>query len=98
MAFKALKGLKISKKMYQSMPYVAFLGILAMVYIANAHRGETVMRSIQQLEDQAKEDRWRYMSIKSDVTEVSVCSKIENQVADQGLKVPVVPPRTISVE
>ena len=39
------------------MPFIAFLACLAMVYIANAHKGERMMREIQVLDREVDEVR-----------------------------------------
>lgn len=98
MAIKALKGIMLNKGIYKNMPYIGFLAILAMLYIANAHHGEKMMREIQVLEKQAKQEHWRHMSVKSDLTRSSRSSIIANQVSDSGLEVAVVPPQTIRVK
>ncbi len=87
-----------SKGIYKHMPYIGFLAILAMVYIANAHQGEKSMREIQVLEKEAKQEHWRYMSVKSELTQSSRSSNIENVVFDSGLKVAVESPRTLIVK
>ena len=97
MAFKALKKIKLSKSVYQNMPFIGFLALIAMLYIANAHNGEKTMREIQVLEKEAKEERWRYMSIKSELTQSSQCSNVENQVYDSGLQVAVESPKILIV-
>ena len=80
------------------MPYIAFLACLAMVYIANAHKGEKMMRQIEVLEKEAKESEWRTMSVKTDVLMQSSQSQIEQKVYEDGLRVPVQPPKKLVVK
>jgi Na+-transporting NADH:ubiquinone oxidoreductase subunit NqrA len=97
MAIKALKGVVSSKGIYKHMPFIGFMAIVAMVYIANAHRGEKLMREIQVLEKEAIEEHWRYMSAKSELTQRSRSSNVENQVYESGLKVAVEPPKKLNI-
>ena len=94
---KALKKLKISKGMYKNMPFIAFLAVLAMVYIANAHKGEKVMREIQVLEKEAKEASWRYMSVEAELTSRGKRSEIKWDVSKDGLRMAVEPPKELVV-
>ena len=97
MAIKKIKGLKLSKGMYKNMPFIAFLAVLAMLYIANAHQGEKIMREIQVLEKDAKEERWRYMSVEADLMKEGRRSEIQTQVSGSGLQMPVEPPKELIV-
>ena len=97
MAIKALKKVKLNKGIYKNMPFIGFLAIIAMLYIANAHRGEKLMREIQVLEKEAKEEHWRHMSAESELAQSSRSSIIENNVKDIGLEVAVVPPQTLII-
>ena len=97
MAIKALKGIMVNKGISKHMPFIGFLAIIAMFYISNAHRGEKLMREIQVLEKEAKEEHWRYMSEKSQLTKSSRSSIIENVVYDSGLQVAVEAPKTLKI-
>ena len=96
MALKRLRKLKITRGMYRNMPFIAFLAALGMVYIANAHKGEKVMREIEVLEREATESHWRYMSVQSQLTDEGRRSEIESGVMDRGLRMPVEPPKKLS--
>jgi len=98
MALKRLKGLKLTRGMYRNMPFIAFLAALGMVYIANAHNGEKVMREIEVLEKQATETHWRYMSVKSELTDKGRRSQIEVVVIDDGLRMPVAPAKKLTIK
>jgi len=98
MTIKAIKGVLQSKGISKNMPFIGFLAIIGMLYIANAHQGEKLMREIQVLEKEAKQEHWRHMSIKSELTKRSRSSNIEHQVSESGLGIAVVPPRTLIIE
>ena len=97
MALKAIKNLKLSKGMYKNMPFIAFLAVLAMAYIANAHSGEKVMREIQALEKQAKQEHWRYMSVESEMTKQGRRTEVQGRVTESGLQMPVEAPKELIV-
>ena len=80
------------------MPFIAFLACLAMVYIANAHRGERMMREIQVLEKAEERAKWRALSYESDLSELSTQSRIEELVIPDGLEAPVEPPKMLKVK
>ena len=94
---KLFRNLRLGKQVYEKMPYIAFLACLAMVYIANAHKGEKMMRQIEVLEKEAKESEWRTMSVKTDLLMQSSQSQMERRVYDDGLKVAVKPPKKLVV-
>lgn len=84
--------------MYRNMPFLAFLAALGMVYIANAHHGEKVMREIETLEQEATEAHWRYMSIESMLTQNGSRSRVEADVLEDGLRMPVESPKRLIVD
>ena len=84
--------------MYRHMPYIAFLACLAMVYIANAHKGENMMREIQVLEKKEKQAKWRALSEEAKASRWSTMSEVEKEVIDEGLRAPVAPPKKLIVK
>ena len=72
----------------KNLPYILFLGLLATVYIANAHYSEKKVRQIQQLQNEVKELRWNYMSIKSDLMYNSKRSEVVKQAEALDLGIP----------
>lgn len=70
----------------QNLPFVGFLGFLAVVYIANAHFAERNVRNIQMLQREIKELRWHYMSLESEIMYKSKRSEMVNDVKEDGLR------------
>ncbi|MTB51299.1 hypothetical protein E1J53_0009995 [Lewinella sp. W8] len=66
--------------------YLAFLGGLALLYIANAHYAEYNVRRIQVLEEEIKEQRWLYMSLQSENMYNGLRSEVVENVRDEGLR------------
>jgi hypothetical protein len=86
MSLKALKKRFVTRLVYRNLPFIYFLAVLGLVYIANAHSSEKKMRNIQKLTTELREYKWQYMSVKADLMYISTQSQIERQVAGLGLK------------
>ncbi len=70
----------------KNLPFLVFLGFLAVIYIANSHYAERNVRKIQVLQKELKELRWFYMSLQSENMVNSMQSEVVDKVADDGLK------------
>ncbi len=70
----------------KNLPFVLFLGFLAVIYIANTHFAEKQVRNIQVLQRDVKELKRQYNSIKSELMFESRLSEIGEDVASMGLK------------
>ena len=70
----------------KNLPFLVFLGFLAVIYIANSHYAERNVRKIQVLQKELKEPRWFYMSLQSENMVNSMQSEVVDKVADDGLK------------
>ena len=78
--------------------FIAFLGFLAVIYIANSHLAERNVRTIQMLEKDIKELRWYYMSLESENMYNSLRSEIADKVKDDGLRLQRGKPKKIVVD
>lgn len=67
--------------LYKNLPFLYFLGFLAILYIGNAHYAEKNYRKVASLKKEIKELRWQYLSIKADVMYTSTQSQMEKRVA-----------------
>ena len=63
------------------LPYIFFLIMLAMMYIANAHWTEKKVRKINALKSELRELNANYMSLKSDVIYEATYTQLREQVA-----------------
>ena len=70
---------------YKNLPFLYFLTGLGVVYIANVHMAERNVRKVQRLQNELREEKWRYMSIKSDLMYQSTPTMIERSVKEQDL-------------
>ena len=69
-----------------NLPFLVFLAFLAAIYIANSHYAERKVRQIQTLQKELKEERWRYMSLKSQLMYESKQVKVARRASELGLK------------
>ena len=72
---------------FKNLPFILFLSFMAMIYIANAHYSEKQVREIQILQSELKQQRWQYMSLKSELMYQSKRSEVIKAVKPLGLKV-----------
>jgi hypothetical protein len=70
---------------YKNLPFLYFLAGLGVVYIGNVHLAERNVRKVQSLQHELREERWRYMTIKSDLMYQSTPTMIERSVKEQDL-------------
>ncbi|MCH2082029.1 MAG: hypothetical protein MK226_06525 [Saprospiraceae bacterium] len=87
-----------SETVLKNLPFIAFLGLLAMIYIANARLAERNVRHIQVLQKELKEMRWMYMSLQSENMYNSMRSEVTERVDEMGLKVNRRKPKIIEVK
>ena len=69
----------------QNLPFVLFLGFLAIIYIANAHYAEKRIREVFELQKEVKDLRREYHSIRADIAFNSRRTELARQLKDEGL-------------
>ena len=74
-----------TRMIYKNLPYLYFLTAMGVLYIGNVHFAERNVRKVQALQHELREERWRYMTIKSDLMYQSTPTMIERSVAEQDL-------------
>ncbi len=78
-------------------PFIAFVGLLAILYIANRHYAERTVRQIDHLGREVKEMNWDYKSLSADLMKLTTQSEIAKRVDTMGLKERTAPPKKIVV-
>ena len=76
-------------------PFVLFLGLIAIFYIANGYYADDKIREENKLKNDIKELRTQYISTKSDLMFESKQSQVAKALLPIGLKEPVVAPMII---
>lgn len=87
-----------SEKTVKHLPYILFLALLAILYIANGYYADDKIRQVNKINNQLKELRSEYISTTSDLMFESKQSQVAKAVEEIGLKEPVVPPKKIVVD
>ncbi|WP_241559199.1 FtsL-like putative cell division protein [Chitinophaga barathri] len=82
----------------RNLPFILFLAVIALVYIANSHLAEKKVRRINKLSREIKELKWEYLSVKSELMFRSKLSEVSKAVEQLGLKELSTPPQRIEVK
>ena len=70
----------------KNLPFVLYCSVLTLLYIANAHMVEKRIRSINKLENELKDLRAEYITLKSELMYLSKQSEVAKRVEVAGLK------------
>lgn len=79
------------------MPFMFFLTILSLIYIANSYYAEKTVREIDKISKELKELRSEYITGKSDLMYSSKQSNVAQKTAEIGVKESLMPPKKIIV-
>jgi hypothetical protein len=90
--------LKWVEWIFVNLPFVCYLVVLGVIYIANAHASEKAVRHIEKLKQEVKDVSWQAMNLQQEVMKGSIQSQIGAKVADQGLVPTENPPFKIVVQ
>lgn len=82
----------------QLLPFLVFLSVMCMIYIANSHMALNNIRKIDQLNKEVKELSWEYKSLKADLMFKSKLTEVAKQVDTLGIKELTEPPRKILIK
>lgn len=94
-----LSGGKISSLWAAShLPFVFFVFCLGVLYIANRHHTENMVRDIDRISNEVKVLSWEYKTLQADLMLKSTQSEIVSKVAPYGLGILLEPPRKIKIE
>jgi hypothetical protein len=80
-----------------NIPYLSFLALLAVVYIANSHRMVETQRELNKQQQVLKELRWRYMDTKTHLMNAGMETEVIRSSAPLGLKPLTLPAYSIAV-
>ena len=83
---------KYNRLIVKNVPFYFFTGALAIVYIANGHYADKMMRKISKSENSLKEMRYEFKSVKRDVIFRSKSSELAKAVEPLGLVELIDPP------
>jgi len=81
-----------------ALPFLCFLALLGMIYIANSHFAVNNVRRIDKLNKEVKELRWEYKSLKADLMFKSKLTEVAKKVDTLGIKELIEPPKKLIVK
>jgi hypothetical protein len=85
-------------KTLRHLPFVMFLAVVAVLYIANGYYADDKIREANRIGHQLKELRSEYIYTKSELMFASKQSEVAKAALELGLREPVVPPIKIVVD
>ena len=91
-------GIFDRNEIVKAMPFILFLAVLTIGYIANSYYAERVIRDIERTKNDLKERHAEFISTKSRLMYESKQSEIAGQLAPYGIKETTQPPQKIFVE
>lgn len=86
------RRLRYNRWIVKNIPFYLFISTLAIVYIANGHYADKLMRKINNTERNVKEMEYEFKTVKQEVIFRSKASELAKAVEPLGLKPLVVPP------
>ncbi len=81
----------------EMLPFLIFLAVLCMLYIANSHMAVKNIRNIDKLNKEVKELSWEYKSLKADLMFKSKLTEVAKKVDTLGIKELTEPPKKIVI-
>lgn len=81
----------------EALPFLIFISVLCMLYIANSHMAVKNIREIDKLNKEVKELSWEYKSLKADLMFKSKLTEVAKKVDTLGIKELTEPPNKIIV-
>ena len=78
-----------------ALPFVLFLALLGMIYIANRNVAEKNIRDIDKITKEVKELSWDYKTSKAELAFKSTLSEVAKRADTLGLKESVQPPHEL---
>lgn len=94
-----LNGSFLSRdQVLQQVPYIVFLALIAIFYIANTFYAEKSIRQINSIGNELKELRSEYITTKSDLMFISKQSEVSKTALSMGIKESTTQPHKLSLE
>ena len=82
----------------RALPFVLFMAMLGMIYIANRNFAEKNIRDIDKVSKEVNELSWQYKSVKARLAFKSTLTEVIKKVDTLGLKQPLAPPQVLTAE
>jgi hypothetical protein len=82
----------------RALPFVLYLALLGMIYIANRHLAERNIRDIDKLTKEVRELNWEYKITQADLAYKSTLSEVAKRADTLGIKESLQPAQKITVQ
>jgi hypothetical protein len=98
--FKYLTNKFSAEAATRALPFILFMALLGMIYIANRNLAERNVRDIDKIGKQVNELSWEYKSVKAKFAFKSTVNEVAKKVAADtlGLRQPEQPPQVLDAE
>ena len=91
------KGIVDAETVTSALPFVLFLGLLGMVYIANRNFAEKNIRDIEKISKEVKDLSYDFKTTKAELAFKSTLTEVAKQADTLGIKESLQPPQKITV-
>src|SRR5260221_9201004 len=92
------KGIINAETATNALPFILFLALLGMIYIANRHLAERNIRDTDKISKQVKELSYDYKTTKAELAYKSTLTEVAKRTDPLGIKESIQPPQKITVE
>jgi len=96
--WKALVDKLSYKAIVNNIPFLAFVALLAVLYINNSQRAVDIQRELNKENKVLKELRWKYMDVSSKLMYVKMESEVIKRASSLGMKPMSLPAYSIVVD
>lgn len=80
---------------YKNLPYISLIFVLGLLYVANVQYAEKHLRKSQVLQEEIKELKWEYWSLKSGIMYQSMEGQLSKKVQDREIYIRDQAPRKL---
>ena len=92
------KGIITAETATGALPFILFLALLGMLYIANRNYAEKNIRDIEKINKEVKELSYDYKTTKAELAYRSTLTQVAIKADTLGIKESLTPPEKITVE
>lgn len=93
-----LAAIFTAEKASRALPFILFLALLGMIYIANRNLAEQSIRDIDKISKQVKELSWEYKTSKAELAYKSTLTQVAKRADTLGIAESVQPPQKLKEE
>jgi hypothetical protein len=91
------KGIVNAETVTSALPFVLFLGLLGMIYIANRNFAEKNIRDIDKISKEVKDLSYDFKTTKAELAFKSTLTEVAKQADTLGIRESLQPPQKITV-